>query len=85
VQRTDAEWRQSIDGGEEALGLLEGFGMSALQAYSPLAGPLSAPLLLFGGYFFGNGGKRKQEQKSYNAGIKIGRDIVATLPDVAKA
>jgi len=30
VQRTDAEWRQSIDGGEEALSLIEGFGMSAL-------------------------------------------------------
>jgi len=30
VQRTDAEWRQSIHGGEEALSLIEGFGMSAL-------------------------------------------------------
>lgn len=55
--------------------------MTALEQYSPLAGPAAAPLLLLGGYFFGNAGKRKQKEKSYNAGIKLGKDLVSTLPN----
>lgn len=76
VQRSDAEWRDSIEGGAEFVGLLEGAGMTALQEFSPLAGPAALPALLLGGYFFGNSNKRKNKEASYNAGLEKGKAIV---------
>lgn len=80
VQRSDAQWRESIEGGAEFVGLLSGFAMTQLEAYSPLAGPAAAPLLLLGGYFFGNRRIRKEKESSYNAGIRIGKDLLGNGP-----
>lgn len=76
VQRTDAEWRESIEGGAEIVGLLEGFGMTALEQYSPLAGPAALPLTLLGGYFFGNRGKTKGKEASFVKGQKVAAEVL---------
>jgi hypothetical protein len=85
TQRSDAEWRESIDGGEEFVGLLEGVGMTALQEFSPLAGPAALPALLLGGYFFGNSNKRKNKEASYNAGLEKGKSLAREIVEGVRA
>lgn len=85
VQRTDAEWRDSIEGGEEFVGLLEGFGMTALAEYSPLAGPLSLPAMLLGGYFFGNRGKTKGKEQSFVKGQQIATELIGKVAVTPKS
>ena len=85
VKRSDSEWRESLEGGENFVGLLEGVGMTALQEFSPLAGPAALPALLLGGYFFGNSNKRKNKEASYNAGLERGKSLAREVIEGVRA
>lgn len=85
VQRTGAQWKQSIDRGGEIRGLLGQLTLSALDEFGPTIGgiPIIGPALpaVTGllGIFLGVGRLRKEKESSFNKGLSEGEAIAAPV------
>lgn len=79
VQRVGAEWKGNIEKGNQFRAIISQLTLNALDNLGPaVAGvPVLAPALpaigTLAGWFLGTGNTRKQKEKSYNAGIELGK------------
>tara|TARA_B100001094_G_scaffold330972_1_gene397728 strand:+ start:3719 stop:4180 length:462 start_codon:yes stop_codon:yes gene_type:complete len=81
VQRTGADWRHSIEKGEEIRSMLNELTLHGLDQIGPsvMGVPLLGPLLPFGagmaGLFVGQRRLRKEKESSFKAGIREGTEV----------
>lgn len=75
VQATGAQWKGDLEDADYIVGALSQLGLQQLNelgptlAGVPVLGPSSTVLLGIAGYAFGQRNKRKEKEKSYNAGL----------------
>ena len=80
VQRTGAQWKASIERGNEVRGLLNQLTLSALNQIGPslvgvpILGPALPALAGLAGLFLGTGRLRKEKEASFNKGLEKGQN-----------